>query len=226
MNSPMVESGITGVFLRKKAIDTPIRHIAVGSIIEVENMDNVSGFSVDISKAWIQTASGGIFHILNPQQSEILITDIAHALSMMCRFTGHVRRFYSVAEHSVHASRIVPPQDALWALLHDASEAYIADLNRPLKHFTAVGPIYSEVEAKIMNAICTKFHLAAEQPQSVHDADTAMLYAEKLQLMPPKEWDVRWSTDQTPADVQTRCWAPDVAKAMFLSRYYELTDQI
>lgn len=182
--------------------------------------------TVDVSKAWIQTAGGGVFHILDPRQNEIFITDIAHALSMMCRFTGHVRKFYSVAEHCVHASRIVPPEDALWALLHDASEAYIADLNRPLKHFTAVGETYMTVETTIMKAICTKFRLPFEQPKSVHDADTAMLYAEKDQLMPPVDWEVKWGTNQKSADVQTRCWAPDVAKAMFLSRYYELTDQI
>lgn len=194
-----------------------------GQMIEI---DTTPGCYVDVSKAWIQTASGGKFHILDPQQSEIHITDIAHALSMMCRFTGHVRRFYSVAEHSVHASRIVPANDALWALLHDASEAYIADLNRPLKHFTAVGPTYMTVEAKIMLAICQKFRLSATQPESVHVADTAMLYAEKDQLMPPVEWETKWGSDQKSAKVETRCWAPDVAKAMFLSRYYELTDQI
>lgn len=182
--------------------------------------------AVDVSKAWIQTAGGGVFHILDPRQNEIHITDIAHALSMMCRFTGHVRKFYSVAEHCVHASRIVPAEDALWALLHDASEAYIADLNRPLKHFTAVGETYMAVETTIMNAICTKFRLSYTQPKSVHDADTAMLYAEKDQLMPPVEWETKWGTSQASAKVETRCWAPDVAKAVFLNRFYELTDQL
>jgi hypothetical protein len=184
------------------------------------------GCSVDVDKAWIQTAGGGIFHILDPRQNEILITDIGHALSMMCRFTGHVRRFYSVAEHSVLASRIVPQEDALWALLHDASEAYIADLNRPLKHYTAVGPTYMGVEEKIMKAVCLKFHLSETQPESVHKADTMMLYAEKEQLMPAKEWGTKWSEDQVAADVEVRCWAPDVAKTMFMHRFYQLTEQL
>ena len=103
---------------------------------------------VDVDRAWIQTYTGGKFHLLAPRQEEINIVDIAHALSMMCRFTGHVRRFYSVSEHSWHASYLVPKQDALWALLHDASEAYMADMNRPLKHFTAIGPAYLKVEKK------------------------------------------------------------------------------
>jgi hypothetical protein len=102
--------------------------------------------SVDVEKAWIQTNSGGVFHILDPREGEIKITDIGHSLAMQCRFTGHVRRFYSIAEHSVLGSYLVPEGDALWFLLHDASEAYIADINRPLKHFTQIGPAYAEKE--------------------------------------------------------------------------------
>jgi len=180
----------------------------------------------DVSRAWIQTVSGGQFHILDPRQDEIHITDIGHALAQMCRFTGHVRRFYSVAEHCVLASQIVPAQDALWALLHDASEAYIADLNRPLKHFTAVGPTYLETEKKIMDAICVKFRISPDQPASVHKADTAMLYAEKDQLMPPMIWETKWGNDQQPADIKVRCWSPEIAKVEYLHRYYELTKQL
>src|SRR5271170_7300011 len=98
--------------------------------------------SVDPKRAWIQTYTGGVFHILDPQQNEIYIKDIAHALAMQCRFTGHVRKFYSIAEHCVLGSHIVPKKLALQFLLHDASEAYIADINRPLKHYTGVGAAY------------------------------------------------------------------------------------
>jgi hypothetical protein len=180
----------------------------------------------DVNRAWIQTVSGGQFHILDPRQDEILIADIGHALGQMCRFTGHVRRFYSVAEHCVHASHIVPPVDALWALLHDASEAYIADLNRPLKHFTAVGPTYLETEKKIMDAICIKFRISSEQPASVTKADTAMLYAEKEQLMPPMTWEMKWGNDSEPADIKVRCWSPEIAKVEYLHRFYELTNNL
>src|SRR5690348_5556551 len=134
---------------------------------------------VDVEKAWIETYSGNRFHILDPRQDEINIVDIAHALSMMCRFTGHVRKFYSVAEHSVHVSRLVPAEDAFWGLVHDASESYIQDLNRPLKHFTPVGKTYEKIENVVMKAICKRFDLPVEQPESVHIADNAMLYAEK-----------------------------------------------
>src|SRR5208282_6622849 len=84
-------------------------------------------------RAWIRTFSGGRFYVLEPRVEDVRIEDIAHALSMQCRFTGHVREFYSVAEHSVWVSRYSHREDALWGLLHDASESYIGDMSTPLK---------------------------------------------------------------------------------------------
>ena len=179
------------------------------------------GRVVDADKAWIQTFSGGKFHLLAPRQDEIHIVDIAHALSNICRFTGHVREFYSVAEHSIHASYLVPAEDAFWALLHDASEAYCADLNRPLKHYTAIGPVYKEVEERVMDAICDRFGLSHVEPKSVYDADGLMLYAEKEQLMPRMEWDTRWQVPVA-ANVVLKCWSPKIGKQKFLKRFNEL----
>jgi uncharacterized protein len=181
---------------------------------------------VDVNKAWIETKSGTRFHILEPQQEEIAIVDIAHALSMMCRFTGHVRKFYSVAEHSWHVSHLVPAKEALWGLLHDASEAYIADINRPLKHFTPVGESYMKVEKKIMDAICKRFGLPSEEPEAIRNADTAMLYAEKSFLMTPLSWDTKWGTGNPAASVDIRCWGPEIGEAEFLHRFYHLTNQL
>ena len=193
----------------------------------------ISGAIVDATKAWIQTYSGGIFHILNPKQDEINIKDIGHSLAMQCRFTGHVRHFYSIAEHSVLGSFLVPKQHALRFLLHDASEAYIADINRPLKHFTGVGSAYLPVEATIQDAIHEKFHLleidngcTVPEPACIKEADNAMLYAEKEQLLPPMDWVNKWGADEKPAPVTIRCWAPEVAEVEFLHRFYELTGQI
>jgi uncharacterized protein len=193
----------------------------------------ISGAIVDATKAWIQTYSGGIFHILDPKQDEINIKDIGHSLAMQCRFTGHVRHFYSIAEHSVLGSFIVPKQHALRFLMHDASEAYIADINRPLKHFTGVGAAYLPVEANIQEAIHDKFGLrlfdydcTAPEPKCIKEADNAMLYAEKEQLLPPMDWGMKWGADTKAADVKIRCWAPEVAEVEFLHRFYELTGQI
>jgi uncharacterized protein len=193
----------------------------------------VTGVHVDASKAWIQTYSGGIFHILDPKQDEINIKDIGHSLAMQCRFTGHVRHFYSIAEHCVLGSFIVPKKHALRFLMHDASEAYIADINRPLKHFTGVGAAYLPVEENIQDAIHEKFHLqlldhdcAVPEPACIKEADNAMLYAEKEQLLPPMDWETKWGADTKAADVKILCWAPEVAEVEFLHRYYELAGKL
>ncbi|MBF0612521.1 MAG: hypothetical protein HQL55_15470, partial [Magnetococcales bacterium] len=77
---------------------------------------------------WIQTFTGRQFWPLAPVLEHIHVQDIAHALSLLCRFNGHCQKFYSVAEHSLHVATILPPELAGWGLLHDASEAYLADL--------------------------------------------------------------------------------------------------
>ena len=79
---------------------------------------------------WMQTHSGIQFWPLDPRPEDILIEDIAHALSNQCRFAGHCCFHYSVAQHSVLVSENVPAQDAMWGLLHDAGEAYLVDLPR------------------------------------------------------------------------------------------------
>lgn len=181
---------------------------------------------VDIDRAWIQTASGGKFHILDPQQSEINILDIAHALAMQTRFTGHGRKFYSVAEHCVLGSHLVPEKDALWFLLHDASEAFVSDISRPLKHFTGVGPTYLAVEQKIMEAIVKKFDLPLPEPVTIKQIDNAMLFAEKEYLLPPMVWDTKWAENEEPAKIRICGWPPEIAKIEFLHRFYKLTNQL
>ncbi|MFG0247924.1 MAG: phosphohydrolase, partial [Phycisphaeraceae bacterium JB051] len=78
--------------------------------------------------SWIQTYTGKAFYPLREDPGIIDIRDIAHALSLQCRFNGHCSDFYSVAQHSVHVSEVVPQAFALWGLLHDAAEAYMSDL--------------------------------------------------------------------------------------------------
>lgn len=170
-------------------------------------------------KAWIQTFTNRKFHILRPTEDEVDILDIAHALSNLCRFTGHVVDFYSVAEHCYFASKIVAPEFAMEALLHDASEAYISDLNRPLKHYTEAGRYYLEVEKNIEEVIARKFRIPHPMSPKVKDVDNMMLYAEKAQIMPPMEWDTRWSETQEAATVQLRCYAPREIERIFLERF-------
>lgn len=175
-----------------------------------------------LDKAWIETYTGKKFHILNPNQDEIDIIDIAHALSLQCRFNGHTKRFYSVAQHSIYVSNLVPREDALWGLLHDASEAYIMDMTRPMKRYTEAGTAYMKVENHVMGVICQKFNLSAEQPASVHKADSLMLYAEKNQLMEPIEWDTKWSDTEEAANIVVAHWTPEEAEDFFLHRFAQL----
>lgn len=174
-------------------------------------------------KAWIQVASGGIFHLLDPQPEEIHIEDIAHALALQCRFTGHTRWHYSVAQHSVLASKITPPKFALEALLHDASEAYICDMSRPLKHYSELGAVYMVLEERIQSAIARKFGVPENMSPEVKIADNAMLYAEKAVLMPPIAWDTRWGNGDVAA-VEIERWTPEQAEQRFLARFEELTE--
>lgn len=182
--------------------------------------------TVELCKgAWIETASGVRFELLNPQPEMVRIEDIAHALANQCRFTGHCREFYSVAEHSWHVARESEPEDMLWGLLHDASEAYITDLSRPLKHLTPVGPPYLEIEARIMQAICAHFELTPGMPASVKRADNVLLFTEKEQLMTGLPWTDDAASNQLKErakDIKLNCWVPAVARKRFMEMYTTL----
>jgi 5'-deoxynucleotidase YfbR-like HD superfamily hydrolase len=140
---------------------------------------------------WIQTFTGIHFYPFDPKVEEISIFDIAHALSFLCRFGGHCTDFYSVAEHSWRVSRVVPGTDALWGLLHDATEAYILDLPRPIKRFIDFS-FYKEHEDNLMKVICERFNLPLEMPESVREADDILLMTEARDLMRnPQDWSER-----------------------------------
>jgi 5'-deoxynucleotidase YfbR-like HD superfamily hydrolase len=190
-----------------------------------------------MSKATIETHSGIWFDILEPTPDMINIEDVAHALSQTNRFTGHCRFPYPVSQHCRLASYIVAPLFAFHTLLHDASEAYIGDMSRPLKHFTLAGEEYRKVEKRIEEAIAIKFKLSAEEPIEVKQADTAMLFLEKEQLMTAVPWDM--NKEEAMSRMDNGGWLSvenhDIKiteidfwtnKKMFLDRFYELTDQI
>lgn len=168
---------------------------------------------------WIQTFTGRCFWPLDPQPAEVDIRDIAHALSMRCRYAGHTTRFYSVAEHSVLVSLAVPPAAALWGLLHDAAEAYSADVPRPLKQFL---PDWKPMEARIMAAVCRRFGLLLIEPAAVKRADLAILADERAALMAPCERE--WGEMPDPLGVEIVGLPPAEAEAMFLDRFATLMD--
>lgn len=170
--------------------------------------------------SWIQTHSGEAFYPLAPNPTHINIHDIAHALSMKCRFGGHCTRFYSVAEHSVIVSRYVAPENALWGLLHDASEAYLADVPRPVKPYL---PGYTELEAAVQGAVCARFGLPFEEPEDVRRIDARILTDERRDIMAPMKGDLDWRAMQPALEVAIVGVSPAAAKLRFLDRFHELT---
>lgn len=170
----------------------------------------------------IQTFSGLRFWPLDPCPESIRIEDIAHALGHQARWGGHTRTFYSVAQHSVLVSQLCRPEDALWGLLHDASEDYLRDVARPLKELKEFGS-YRLAERRLQLCIYEKFGLPADEPASVTAADDTMLAVEYRDLM---NWD---SGEQLiaspPATVTvtiTETWQPRRAELNFLARFDEL----
>jgi hypothetical protein len=121
---------------------------------------------------WMQTYTGRRYYPLDPRAAEIEAADIAHALSLLCRYGGHVDRFYSVAEHCVLMSEAVAPENALAALLHDATEAYVCDVPRPLKRQLRN---YADLEAAVWLAICDRYQLFPVLPDEVKAADNRIL---------------------------------------------------
>lgn len=128
----------------------------------------------------IRVHSGRLINLANPDPSDLDIEDIAHALSLICRFTGHVNEFDSVAQHSLIVSYTVPEEDALAGLMHDATEAYLTDVSRPLKSML---PEYKVLEQRMWEAIAERFYLPTDLPASVHEADNISLCWEQRDLM-------------------------------------------
>jgi hypothetical protein len=195
---------------------------------------------------FIRTYTGRKFWPLTPKGDELDIADIAHSLSLVCRFTGHTYCFYSVAEHSLHVSEkaaalvfeaadrrhagrphevvTLAREVALWGLLHDASEAYLCDVPSPLKHAPGIGQLYKQFEAQLMEVIAAHFDLMPHMPSVVKDADRILLNTEARDLMDVPDEDAgQW---QFPGERLTEHIYPmdaQRAEVEFLRRFEALT---
>lgn len=174
---------------------------------------------------FIETFTGTRFRPLVPRNEDIKIQDIAHALSNQCRFSGHTREFYSVAEHSVRVSWLLErwghdTQTQLWGLLHDASEAYLQDVASPLKRQSCFEP-YRAAEVQLMRAVCHVFELSPKQPDAVTTADLTLLATEARDLMPylPEHWA---TLTEAPLPEKITPWVPREARRKFFSRFVDL----
>jgi 5'-deoxynucleotidase YfbR-like HD superfamily hydrolase len=188
---------------------------------------------------WMQTWTGRRFYPASPEAADVDIRDIAHSLGMLCRYAGHVDRFYSVAEHCVKMSQAIDPEHALEALLHDATEAYVVDVPRPLK---VQLPDYQAIERKVQLAVWDAFGLpvvvvpiqtssrVVERRDPVESAvvkmfDTRILLDERAALMSATR--EAWGVDSyEPLGVEIEGWHPARAGAEYLARFHELTDSV
>ncbi len=170
---------------------------------------------------FMQTATGRKFWPMDPRADEVVIEDIAHSLSMQCRYAGHILRFYSVAEHSVLIARHLrgqyDEQTSLWGLLHDASEAYLVDVPRPVKPYLTG---YKAAEAKVMAAVCERFGLQHDMPPEVHEADERIIADELVNLV-PMDWHARYAGKEL--GVHLRYWSPEQAREEFMATFDALT---
>jgi hypothetical protein len=165
-------------------------------------------------RALIRTFTGQSIDLLDPDPSAITIEDIAHGLAQTCRFSGQCPRFYSVAEHAIRVSYMVPEREGLAALLHDASEAYLSDLVSPVK---ALGGLsgYRALEARLMDVIYQRFGVVVPFgvviPETVQRADAEIVELECATFFDGLDL------------LDLECLAPGMAEARFLRRFSDLT---
>lgn len=178
-----------------------------------------SGNETNETGHWIITYTGEAIEPLSPDPERIHVEDIAHSLANQCRFTGHVRSFYSTAQHSVLVSLLVPSEYAIWGLLHDASEAYVSDIASPVKRHPDFGTYYNIAEERLELAVAERFNLPWPMPKEIKIADKMMLRAEQRDLMPndPSDGPI-YEKEVVP-------WSHYDAERIFLSRYATLTGE-
>jgi len=206
--------------LAKNRRSNPFRRL-----VEAARAEIIAGSGVEAClRSYFRAHSGKHVHTLDPAPEEIEIDDIARSLARICRFLGHVDvDFYSVAQHSVLVSQLVPPQDAFWGLLHDASEAYLCDLPRPIKRDRQMSA-YRIAEDRMMLAVCRRFGLRFEMPRSVEEADRVLLATEFRDVTSVDDLD--WIREECGAEPLANYfitpWPPHVAEARFKERYTQL----
>jgi len=166
--------------------------------------------------------NGEYFDFINPGESKFDIYVIASALSKLCRFNGQCEPFYSVAQHSVLVSHIVPKELAFQGLMHDAHEAFVGDMTTMLKRLIPEYKVFEDIAAA---EVRKRFGIPFDLHEDVHNADMINLMTERHQLLPPRDDDhIRWARviKYKALDCILQPMLPDDAKTLFLTRYKEL----
>jgi 5'-deoxynucleotidase YfbR-like HD superfamily hydrolase len=161
----------------------------------------------------------------DPDPAQLDAGDIARALANQCRFGGHSRVFYSVAQHCVIVSRLVEQrggdaEDCFAALMHDATEAYLGDMPHPLKHRSPLGAAFKEAEKELERAIRDRFAIKAGVPE-IKRVDRALLATER-RAFSEESWHWPELDGVEPLDIELTAWSPDEAADEFARRYAEL----
>ncbi len=167
---------------------------------------------------WIQTYTGRAVDLLNPQPDQICLEDIAHALSRICRYTGHTEKHYSVAQHSVLTARYMPKGFEAYGLLHDAAEAYIGDVSKPLKmamrHLRCEA--YDAIEARLTRTIADSLGLGYRLFGLAKPVDYRMLATEARDLGFLAKAPRDWGLDCEPYEDPVIPWLAEEARDSFL----------
>ena len=174
---------------------------------------------------FLQTVSGRWVNPFDPDPSQLDAGDIARALANQCRFGGHSRVFYSVAQHAVIVSELVEQrggdvEDVFAALMHDATEAYLGDMPHPLKHRSPLGAAFKQAEDHLERALRERFAIKADVPE-IKRADRALLATER-RAFSSEDWHWPELEGVEPLDLDLTAWAPDEAAEAFARRYAEL----
>lgn len=162
---------------------------------------------------YVCTFLGNRFYPLEPRIDQIDIEDIAHGLAYQCRFNGQTTRFYSVAQHSLMVATLVPPRLRLPALLHDAAEAYLGDMVKPLKRLF---PEFSRLESGVLDLIGQRFSVDLRPQPAIEKADLVALATEKRDLMPhsTEKWTSLTGINPLPEAIDP--WPPEEAKQRYM----------
>lgn len=180
----------------------------------------------------IQTFSGNIIFPLDVREEDIFLVDIAHGLGNKARFTGHTRKLYSTAEHSVRVSWALEdmgygPMIQFVGLHHDDTDAYLPDVPTPLKILPEF-KWFKELEDDMQAKCFRRFGCEFEDYAPVKKADVIMLLTEKRELMPKKngKWRLKFNEEPLPDSYKIRPWSPKMAKRMYLARHRELANAL
>ena len=162
---------------------------------------------------YVSTYLGNRFDPIVGSIDNIHMEDIAHGLAFQCRFNGQTSEFFSIAQHSLIVADLVPPHLRLAALLHDASEAYLGDVVKPLK---ALLPNFKEIEHRVEAAIAERFGVQGFGDPLIKRADMISLATEKRDLMPHSTEDWSYLEGIEPLPDPLDPMAPHIAKRVFL----------